>query len=357
MKTQQEKPKVDNHFLIVAAEVDFVDRVYPTEKACFSEIWRRIRPNKRCQFCGSARLKLKFGNRIGNCGRCGKKFRLTAGTIFRKMRMARPYLVAIRLCERGIPCSARLLSRVCNIAYASALHIFNMIWGAVLKAMRNDGVLVSSFEFNAAICKRSLETPAQKHPVNEQEHAQEVNSESAVNLEEEFAARISVFKPELNLVTESIASADDAASTPVAPCPERQIYGLLSSEPRSIDDLVALSRLEAKVVIATVSILELTDLATLVSGNRVVLSADRLRAQQPQVDSQTQAHVGQFVWFIKKFFHGVSRRYIQIYLAAYWCFIDRIRWAKGAVFEQCCKTAGVDLKTFVSPLNLQFCFA
>lgn len=356
MKTQQEKPKVDNYFLMVAAEVDYVDRVYPTERACFSEIWRRIRQNKRCQFCGSARLKLKFGNRIGNCGRCGKKFRMTAGTIFKRMRVARPYLVAIRLCERGIPFSARLFSRLCGIAYASALHIVKTILGAVLMAMQ-DSVLVSSFEFNSAICKRSLETPAQQHPVSEQEHANEVNCENAVGIEEAFAARISLFKPELSSASDSILSEFDGKSTGDTPCPERQIYQLLSSEPKSIDTLIEVSRLEPKVVIATVSILELTDLATLVSGNRVVLSTEGLRAQLPQLDSQTKAHISQFVWFIKKFFHGVSRRYIQIYLAAYWCFLDRIRWGNGAVFEQCCKTAGVNLKTFVSPVDLQFCFA
>lgn len=356
MKAQQEKPKVDNHFLMVAAEIDFVDRVYPTEQACFSEIWRRIRPNKRCQFCGSARLKVKFGNRTGNCGRCGKKFRMTAGTIFARMRVARPYLVALRLCEKGIPFSARLLSRLCGIAYETALHIVKKIFGAVLMAMKEVSVLVSSFEFNPAICKRSIETPAQKHPVSEQEHLIETSSQNASSLEEAFAGRISALKPELTSSNaNSLSSNADEEGSEVKRCPERQIYELLSSEPQSIDDLIVASRLEPKVVIATVSILELTDLATLVSGNRVILSSEGLRAQLPQLDAQTQIHINQAVWFIKKFFHGVSRRYIQIYVAAYWCFLDRLRWANGAVFEQCCRTSGVDLETFVSPVELQFC--
>ncbi len=355
MKTQLEKPKVDNHFLIVAAEVDFIDRVYPTEQACFSEIWSRIRQNKRCQFCGSARLKLKFGNRIGNCGKCGKKFRMTAGTIFERVRVVRPYLVAMRLCDRGVPFSARLLSRVCGIAYASALHIFKTLMGAVMMAMQESSVLVSSFEFNSIVCKRSIETPAQKHPVSEQEHAHEMSLQNAVSIDEAFADKISEFNSELISASDSKSLKTGEESAETMHGPERQIYELLSNQPQSIDELIAVSRLDSKVVIATVSVLELTDLATIVSGNRVVLSAERLSAQLPQLHPQTQAQISQVVWFIKKIFHGVSRRYIQIYLAAYWCFLDRIRWANGAVFEQCCKTAGIDLKTFVSPTQLQFC--
>lgn len=355
MKTQQEKPKVDNHFLIVAAEVDFVDRVYPTEQACFSEVWRRIRPSKRCQFCGSAKLKLKSGNRIGNCGKCGKKFRMTAGTVFERMRKARPYLVAIHLCEKGVPFSARLLERVCCIAYATALHIFKKIMGAVLMAMKERCVLVSSFEFDLAICKRSIETPAHKHPVSEKEQAIDASLLNAASIEEAFADRISVFKTES--AEDSRSSKDGAANGEITRSPERQIYELLSTEPQSIDELIAVSGLEPKVVIATVSVLELTDLALIVSGNRVVLSAERVRAQLSELDSQTHAQIRQVVWFIKNFFHGVSRRYIQIYLAAYWCLLDRVRWANGAVFEQCCKTASIDLKNFVSPVELQLCFA
>ncbi|CAN5591743.1 hypothetical protein BH10CYA1_BH10CYA1_10380 [soil metagenome] len=351
MKTQQEKPKVDNHFLTVAAEVEYVDRMYPTEKACFTEIWRRIRPNRRCQFCGSARLKLRFRTRIGNCGRCGKKFWLTAGTIFARMRVARPYLVAIQLAEKGVPFSARLLSRVCNIAYATALQIFKKVMSAVLGAMKESAILVSSFEFDSLICKRSLETSARKHPVSEQENAIELSLQKPCSTEQTFEERISVFKQPALVC----ASEGDSEGNQIAESPEKRIYDLLSNDPQSIDQLIAASRLEPKVVIATVSILELTDLAALVPGNRVVLSAERLCADLPLLDLQSQASVNHVIWFIKKFFHGVSRKYIQIYLAAYWCFIDRVRWADGAVFKQCCQTASIDMRTFVSPLNLQLC--
>ena len=357
LKAQHERPKVDSHFLIVAAEVNFVDRMYPTEQACFSEIWRRIRQNKRCQFCGSARLKVRFGKRTGNCGKCGKKFWLTAGTIFERMRSARPYLVAIHLLEKGIPFSARTLSRVCNIAYETASQIFKKIMNAVSVAMSGTAILVSSFEFNSLICKRSLETDARRHPVTEQEDAREVQRQDASSIEKIIEERTGGFnQPAPGPVCEEKSSQIDAAEQ-VAPSTPELIYELLSKEPQSMDQLIAASGLEPGVVVATVSILELADIATRLSGNRVVLSAELSSASLPQLDSQVRGSINQAIWFIRKFFHGVSRKYVQIYLAAYWCFIDRARWSEGKVFKQCCQTARVEMKTFVSPLELRFCTA
>jgi hypothetical protein len=41
--------------------------------------------------------------------------------------------------------------------------------------------------------------------------------------------------------------------------------------------------------------------------------------------------------FIRQYFHGVSSKYLQVYLGAFWCHSDRRTWAPGAVLRVCIK--------------------
>lgn len=381
MKTQTRIKKVPFHFLLALAAVNEVDRLYPTEKACMRQIWRRIRKDKRCQFCNSKKLKVT-DLRTGSCGTCGKMFWLTAGTTFERMRAARPYLVALHLVEKGIPFSARMLSRLCSIADASAQAIFKKIMGAVWLAMPSNVELVSSFEFNDAICKRSFETEARKHPVTEQvkllaessslpfeqsvfeiahssisllENGKETTVESSEVVKNESGVSQIGFSTPMRRDTSALDT--DVLTTDRMDekngSVEETVYNALSYELQTIDSLVSSTGLSSSAVIAAVSMLRLTDAVCLVDGNRVALSVERLKASPAPLSAPVQDSIRQTVKFIKKFFHGVSRRYVQLYLAAYWCFIDRERWTTGAVFAHCCRTK-FQLRSFVSPLHLKF---
>ena len=41
--------------------------------------------------------------------------------------------------------------------------------------------------------------------------------------------------------------------------------------------------------------------------------------------------------FIRKYFHGVSHKYLQVYLGAFWCHSDRVTWNQGTVLRACLK--------------------
>lgn len=41
--------------------------------------------------------------------------------------------------------------------------------------------------------------------------------------------------------------------------------------------------------------------------------------------------------FIRQYFHGVSSKYLQVYLGAFWCHSDRRTWTPGAVLRVCLK--------------------
>ena len=63
--------------------------------------------------------------------------------------------------------------------------------------------------------------------------------------------------------------------------------------------------------------------------------------------------MSEFVEFIRFFFHGVSRKHLQHYLAAYWCFNDRSRWQSESIIPLCDKHGPVsynDVLEYVTPV-------
>jgi hypothetical protein len=60
-----------------------------------------------------------------------------------------------------------------------------------------------------------------------------------------------------------------------------------------------------------------------------------LAASQQQL-SVTMA-IASAIAFIRKYFHGVSNKYLQLYVAAFWCHTDRETWKKGSVLKACLK--------------------
>ena len=56
--------------------------------------------------------------------------------------------------------------------------------------------------------------------------------------------------------------------------------------------------------------------------------------------------------FIREYFHGVSRKYLQVYLAAFWCHFDRDTWNHGTVLRACLKhppISYIDLLHYKTP--------
>lgn len=305
---------------------------FRTERSCLKEIWRRLKPYKRCPCCRSKRLRVRLGDRLGLCRDCGKKFSLTAGTIFEGMRSPKPYLVAMLAAEENCRFNASILSRICKIAYSTAHAIFKKIMGTVLSAMPDFAQQVPSSEFDEIICKRSLETPARQHPVTEQQDAQNAARES-VDVDEFIETKLAVY---------------NLGST------EKCLYKLLSDIPKSYDDIIGETSLAPNAVLGSLTALELFGLAVRLPGDRFVRSGQTF--SRYAFDTLDPKVISQIEWVksaIRKFFHGVSRKNLQIYLAAIWCFFDKGRWGAGSLFERSCLGSQPQMNKFVSPLILQ----
>ncbi len=362
------------HFAQLVSEVEIIDKQFPTEEACVEEIWRRMHRQRKCDSCGSSTMKRDFGARFGRCNGCNKKIWITSGTIFERMRNARAHLVPICLVERGMPFNAGQLQRLAGIAYSSAWAIFQKVMNEVNQVMIEKGIPVSSFDFNEIICKRSRETEARRHPSTEQEEviSQLVERDSKEVIDHIIESKISLFlnpRTEANLGetenkgTISIPSKNDDHGPSSNFCSsEKLIYKLLSSQPASIDQLAVATGLETKVVAAALTMLELAQLIKCGPGDLFIRSTEALVAvlsPSPR-DANVISEISRAIDFIRRHFHGVSRKYLQNYLAAYWCAVDRARWRKGALFKQCIRSRSrgrTELKLYVSPPTVLICAA
>ncbi|MBP9094006.1 hypothetical protein KBI23_23490 [bacterium] len=51
--------------------------------------------------------------------------------------------------------------------------------------------------------------------------------------------------------------------------------------------------------------------------------------------------------YIRTYFHGVSRKCLQLYLAFFWCHFDRARWSQGAILLACLEHPPISYESIV----------
>lgn len=51
--------------------------------------------------------------------------------------------------------------------------------------------------------------------------------------------------------------------------------------------------------------------------------------------------------YIRTYFHGVSRKCLQLYLASFWCHFDRVRWSQGAILLACLEHPPISYESIV----------
>lgn len=311
---------------------------FPTEKDCLEEIYRRAKDVEllRCHYCGSKEIARECGKRVYTCQRCGKESWFTAGTFFHHMKIPRAWLGAIWLMEHGQSINSSKFHKLVGIAYSSALKIFKKLTMVIGSEMGGEAVEVKSQQFCPIFGKRSRETPARVHPVAEQ---QEIEKEE----EEE----------------ENTGSQDrqEAVNLGKVSGKEKEVYGVLTDKPVHVDDLCRRMEKGAGELSASLMILELEGLAKRLAGDRYIRQeGDSRDVVQLSLDKEERTKpvkgVSAIIDYVQGRFHRVARKYVQNYLAAYWCYIDRARWKLGALLEACLRHRHISYKEileYVSP--------
>lgn len=118
---------------------------------------------------------------------------------------------------------------------------------------------------------------------------------------------------------------------------EKNVFNLLSKDPCSFESLASAAALNIGDLSLTILHLELAGLAQSLPGNMFVQK--RPIWTNTSVDTKTDENVFKpFFQFIASTFHGISRKYLQLYLAAFWCCASRMRWNVGSLFTACLRS-------------------
>ena len=350
---------------------------FATEADCLEELYRRAAEEGllKCRSCGSADIQRKYGARVGRCRGCKKQTWLTAGTFFHRMREARPWLAAIWLMEHGVSFNSMRYQKLVDIAYSSALSIFKKVTTVIQSQMGEDAVAVPSSCFSCLVCRRSRETPARAHPIAEQEEiemgvdrdrAHPVAATSGHGTaESEFACDLGG-EPEATAMSRMGTEVEDDAST-VELCElEKKVCGFLSADAIHFDDLYERTGVPVGNLSAALTMLEIAGVATRMPGDWYVSCITEGKGK-PNGNAQqsgsgldcpveaTEAVVA-IIRFVREGFQGISRKYLQHYLAAHWCHVDRVRWQSKALLQACLRSRCIrydEILEYVSPVMVR----
>lgn len=321
---------------------------FPTEQDCVDYIGKHLKGESYlvCDGCGSKQSGERELQRGFRCCYCKKFSWITAGSFFHGIKQVRVWLYALQLFEKGIFISAMALREITGVAYSTAASIVKKLQVVIETNMSADSLTVPSGDFYQVINKRSRETPARRHPYAEQ--------------------------TELEL--QSLAPAEDhgrqdgGASSPPAGTQlegnEKLVFQFLSDEFICFDELCELTGLCAGEISAALIMLEMAEIITRGAGDRYALNKQPSR---PASEAQAASEGGRYelaekenglfkqaVKFIESTYQGISRKYLQWYLAAFWCASDRLRWGQtDSLLRACCQSDHIspsDIRDYVSPL-------
>jgi hypothetical protein len=299
---------------------------------------------KACPLCGCRSLTRRPHMRFAKCPRCKEQIWWTAGTFFERIRCPRAWLAAIWLRERGIPISVSRFHKFAEVAYSTAFNIWKKLSLICSEEMVENANIYSSRLFSEIIYRRSSQTPKGKHPREEEPETEGARPEENVR--------------DSNQSSESQDATELPEQLELTPV-EHEVYSKLQAEPVHHEVLVASTRLSTGQLSAVITLLELKGLLKAVVGNRYLRLAspgdERVAQHCRQPSRKTDDSppcIGAFTAFIERNFQGISRKYLQLYLAEYWCYKDRIRWGPGSILQACLRSKGLshaDIRSYVTP--------
>lgn len=250
------------------------------------------------------------------CKNCKKEIWFTAKTPFKRAERLKAWLGAIFLMGHGAVVTSNKLAALGGTAISTALNIVRTI-GLVLENERNLEAIGRSFpvppaEFISIFCRRSLLTLPKVHPSTE--------------IEEKKA------KSETKTKQGRSEQRPKATTTANLSESEKEIFELITSEPITQDQICKSTTLPVSAVASALVILEIEGLIEAHAGGRFSRrSCADSNSNQTELKTNPLAAmslVGRTIDSTLSIRGGISRKYLQIYLAAMWCHFDRRRWSE-----------------------------
>ena len=259
------------------------------------------------------------------------------------MKKAPCWLAAIWLMEHGVALSSSGFHEVIDISQTSALNLIKRINTVLQSHMPENAPTVPSSFFSLIFAKRSLLTPANAHPRAEQDEIDKaMAAQSQTNTSEE----------ETN---------EDEPLSEV----EATVYALLSEDPIDFDTLCQRTGMPAGPLSAALTMLGLKNAAERMPGDYYVRYVAKAHSKIPlkcldddDFTDPTRTAIHAFIELVRFHWRGISRRFLQKYLAAHWCYIDRTRWPCGSLLQACLLFGKVNqnqLVNYVTPPLVKIC--
>jgi ribosomal protein S25 len=294
----------------------FEERI-PDDAAALNFVRQTLLENSaiHCQ-CGLT-VKKKYQSKKPRtliCKNCKKEIWFTAKTPFKRAERLKAWLGAIFLMGNGAVVTSNKLAALGGTAISTALNIVRTI-GLVLEHERhlettNRSFSVPSAEFISIFCRRSLLTLPKVHPSTEIEE----NAKSETKAEQGRAEQ----RPQAT-TTEHLSES------------EKEIFELITAELITQDQICQSTTLPVSAVASALVILEIEGLIQAHAGGRFSRRScadNNNKTEEKTNPLAAMSLVGRTIDSTLSIRGGISRKYLQIYLAAIWCHFDRRRWSE-----------------------------
>ncbi len=317
----------------VATATAIIFTQIPSHLSAASQIFklRQSTGIQRCK-CLNPEFILSKDARRARCKLCGTTVSTTQDTVLEATSELVAWLVAIKLMEQGLIVSGNRLARLTGITSSCANLIIKKLQMVVLAEMPENFMLVSAHRFQKIICRRTVNTPARQHAYIEQ-----------ISIEKEYALKKkSHIKPDISDKQEMILSQ-------------------MSEGPISLDALYTQISTATAMHIgefySNITMLELDGFAEQLRDGKFVKIDDETESGLIEMlhgasEETLQNHIEQIIEFTHFVFQSVSRKYLQLFMAAYWCHTDRKKWCKDALLTACLKHPAISaakLAAYSSP--------
>ncbi len=310
-----------NDLLIASCLPEFFALV-PSEEAAIDLILQtQIEQRKlvcRCGHVFEKATRAAYERRV-KCAECRRHSHFTVGTLYERVTQVRARLGAVWLMDHGAVVTSTKLNQIFGIATSTGLCIINSI-GLFIESFRQTSFDEASEGLSCPIfceimIKRSRITGAYEHAASVPEEVTVTDVEP--DLSNDFSQSFS--EPESSDMSDDLGDLD------------RAVLAQISATPISVDTICESLDSTAGPVGASLTMLELLGHIVSGPGNSFV----RLRAAKVKSSSSTDfspqalAFAEAAIDNIKAIRQGVSRKYLQLYLGAFWCCFDRNIWREG----------------------------
>jgi len=265
------------------------------------------------------------------------------------------WLAAIWLFERKVEFNPHHFSKLMDIGYATSSAIMMKLLTVLERSMPSDSLEVPSDQFVSVFARRTSETPERLHPRAEEKRFIEARNaqQSLEGVEEHSDMRDS-------LVSLAVARSLHVFERDYIGPDEKQVLMLLKDEYVHFDSIQAETRIESSALFNCLSMLQGMNAVDTYPGDFYRLSKHMVvgkRRGKFVPGLAVKKKVKGFIRYVETVFQRIGRKYLQKYLAAYWCIVNVELLTEGLFLEACIRSEPIsdeEIRAYVSESYLKF---